>query len=178
MNRNSQKELFYWFVCKESLIWNDSLMYLARFLFHSLAPKRVVSFSSSVYFAFLMSGFSNKLRRSAYNGHSARKWISVSMTEHAGQRRLFLSIFLCLPTSIMSLWLDSLSFVIATLFLTFVTSFKWLSNPMCFLILPYVLSLLSSDVIVLKAPWWKMSLSLWESFLCTFLSGYFDKKVV
>ena len=37
-------------MCNASLITKDSLMYLVRFLFHSLAPKRVVSFSSPVYF--------------------------------------------------------------------------------------------------------------------------------
>ena len=75
-------------------------------------------------------------RRSEYNEQDNKKWLSDSMTEHDGHRRLLISMLSCLPTSIMSLWLDNFNLVIATLCSTLVTSVKYSSNPMCFFIFP------------------------------------------
>ena len=46
-------------------------------------------------------------RRSEYNERDNKKWLSDSMTEHDGHRRLLISMLSCLLTSIMSLWLDN-----------------------------------------------------------------------
>ena len=84
-------------------------------------------------------------------GHSIKKCFSSSTSPgQNGQNLKVLSIFLCLPFSIIRAELDILNFVSAVLFLTHDISSRYFSKPGVVLKRAYVLSLLTPFFYIFK----------------------------
>ena len=157
--------LFFGLFTRKSLIWNVCFMYSAVCLFmvglHTSSLSCVfLSLCSKPFMcvqAFCMSFCLYIAKVFQLN----RKWVSSSISfGQQGQYLKLLSMFRCLPFSIIRVWFDSLNLVRATLFCVHFMSVRYFSHPIVVFRMVYVLSLLEGSLIFLKQFWWKASISL------------------
>ena len=133
-------------------------------LFTRVTKFRSVQMKGNADITFLVLSKSS-IRILAKGLHSSKKCFSSStLLGQKGQNRAFLSIFRCLPFSIISGWFESLSFVNAVRCSTFWISLRYCSYPSDVLRRLYVFNLLPSLWISENDPWWKISFNLWKAF--------------
>ena len=135
----------------------------------------------SVFILISLGRFSNVgIFPTAFSKHSCRKWHKIlqskrkwySSSTFPGQNWQKRSSFgvlgvVCLPVSMAKRWFESLNLATWERILKFLTFTKYFSIPISVLKVAYVLSLLESSRIHPSDVWWKLSLSLSKTFLCT-----------